>query len=115
MTKNSEKQDRHIPNNELTLEDIPPPYSNRQEIRHLAYSFFGYEHWGSFGKCAGIANKWNKAFRENSSLPETLTELRTCLFFEGRRSVHQCAEPDMKYIHALVEAIRKKVIDKKFD
>ncbi len=92
-----------IANEDLTLEDIPLPSTPWREISSFALSFDGYEHWGSFEKCADIAN---------SRAADTLTELRTCLFFEQRRHHHFGYPPDdetMAYIRTLIEAIRDKV------
>ncbi len=64
---------RRDANLDLTLEDIPLPSMPWREMSSFALSFDGYEHWGSVDKCADIAN---------ARPPVTLTELRTCLFFE---------------------------------
>lgn len=83
--------------------DIPNPDASWREIAEFALTFNGYEVWGSFEKCAEIAN----AKRQDS-----LTDLRTCLFFEQRRWRHFGEDPDgeaMAYIRALVEKIRRRV------
>ena len=68
-----------------TLSDIPVPDADINEIGCFALTFDGYEHWGAFEKCAEVAN----AERQN-----TLTDLRTCLFFEQRRWRHSGYGPD---------------------
>lgn len=98
-----DKQMEKIENIRLTLEDVPPPNAGWQEIQEFALTFDGYQFWGSFEKCAEIAN----AHRNHS-----LVELRTCLFFEQRRWRHFGEEPDekaMDYIMNLINEIRKKV------
>ena len=108
----------HVPNEQLRQEDLPHPYAPWIEISAFAFSFHGYVYWGSFGACSDFANRASKTFREQSTLPATLSELRSCLFFEQRRKVHQAVdynEEKMNYIHALVEAIREKIIRKEFD
>ena len=74
-----------ISNAELTLDAVPQPDADMSRIGTFASTFNGYKHWGSFEKCAEIAN----AGRHDS-----LTHLRTCLFFEWRRWRHFGDEPD---------------------
>lgn len=103
---------KEISNTELEEKDIPLPNASWNIIGHFALTFNGYDYWGSFGKCGDIANRWAKAWQEKKLLPDSLTELRTCLFFEQRRWRHFGYDPDettMVYIHALVEAIRSKI------
>jgi hypothetical protein len=100
--------DRHIPNNELRLEEIPLPEVGWEGYRDFAYSFFGYEQPGS---SLSAANTAAGRYRHEKALPATLTELRMCLFFEHRRAVHYGAPTDemRAYAQALVGAIREKV------
>jgi hypothetical protein len=103
---------REIANADLKDRDMPAPSAGWHEIGRFALSFNGYEWCGSFGKCAEIGNRGAERFRESGALPESLTELRTCLFFEQRRWRHFGLDPDeeaMSYIRALVQAIRDKV------
>jgi hypothetical protein len=97
----------------LTEKDLPPPNAeNWGVIDQFALSFDGYNYWGSLKKCAEISNNSAQTYREKGILPSSLTDLRTCLFFEQRRWRHFGEHPDkdtMTYIHALVEAIRIKV------
>jgi hypothetical protein len=74
-----------ISNADLTLEIVPDPDAPLDRISEFAATFDGYRHWGSFKKCAEIAN----AERHDS-----LTNLRSCLFFEWRRWHHFGDEPD---------------------
>lgn len=101
-----------IPNANLTEKDIPSPNANLDVISSFAHSFNGYAYWGSFEKCAKIANDSGRAWKETEIVPTSLTNLRTCLFFEQRRWRHFGYDPDEKtvrYFHALIEAIRNKV------
>lgn len=103
---------REIAGADLTEGDIPSANAEWHEIGRFALSFNGYEQWGSFERCAEIANRWLDAYGAQGSLPNSLTELRTSLFFEQRRWRHYGFDPDeeaMDYIHALVEVIREKV------
>ena len=93
-----------IPNHELIVEKMPDPDADWSQIARFALTIDGYEKAGSLYKCAEIANEGN---------PNTLTELRLCLFFEQRRWHHFGEIPDaedMKYIRYLVKRIREKVL-----
>ena len=101
-----------IASSDLRESDLPPPDAGWREIGRFALSFDGYEAWGSFGKCAEVANRWLDAYLTDGALPESLDELRTCLFFEQRRWRHYGYDPDeeaMCYIGALLEGIRERV------
>jgi hypothetical protein len=104
--------DPDIPNEDLTVEDIlgvGPSYW--QGIDLFALTFGGHEHFGS-GQCAVIANSTCDRYQVDGSLPGTLTELRTCLFYEQRRwrQYDQHADAgNLEYILALLDGIRTKV------
>ena len=94
---------KEIDNDRLTSADIPPPHAEWECISEFALTFGGYERHGSFEACANIAN---------AKRNQTLTELRTCLFFEQRRWHHFGETPNseaMLYIWDIVERIRAKV------
>jgi hypothetical protein len=87
-------------NSELSLADIPSPDAAWDVIQDFASTFNGYKVHGSFEKCAEIANEERHG---------SLTDLRTCLFFEIRRWHHFGDEPDadaMADIRVIVEKIR---------
>jgi len=100
---------RAISNTELLLSYVPPPDADWGQITEFALTFDGYEHHGSFDKCAAIAN---------ARQDRTLSELRTCLFFEQRRYHHTGENSDdkaMAYIRTVIEKIRQKVISNLLD
>jgi hypothetical protein len=91
---------REISNEQLRESDIPGPGADWQAISEFALAFDGYQIWGSFEKCAEIAN---------ARRAESLTDLRTCLFFEQRRWRHFGEQPDeeaMAYIRGILEQVR---------
>ncbi len=93
----------HIPNAQLDIKHTPPENADWDEINLFAHSFDGYTASGSFERCAEIAHA-----RRNT----TLTELRTCLFFEARAWRHAGQAPeesDMPYLRELVRQIRYKL------
>jgi len=101
-----------IPNNKLSEDSVPLPDAHWSEVRLFALSFNGYAKWGSHAKCADIAKRSLDTWREKEQLPNSLTNLRTCLFFEQRRWTHFGSDPDeetMIYIHAILDAIKKKI------
>ena len=90
----------HIPNKDLELSHVPKTLRN---WGRFALTFDGYEYHGSVRACAKIANR---------RAPRTLTEYRTCLFFEQRRWRHFGIEPSEKtriYIRSLITGIRNQL------
>lgn len=105
-------KDELIANADLKDTDLPPPGAEWWQIARFALTFDGYDHWGGFDKCAEIGNRWAAAYAQQRILPDSLTDLRTCLFFEQRRWRHFGDDPDgesMTYIRALLEGIRDHV------
>lgn len=95
---------RYIPNNLLRADKLPPPDATWEEIGRFALTFDGYKNCGIFEACAEVAN---------ARRTESLSDLRTCLFFEQRRWRHVGDEPggeDLRYIRALLEQIRRRVL-----
>ena len=91
-----------IDNKRLSVADVPSFKEAWSRIEPFALTFDGYRYWGSIDKCAEVAAK----------TPATLTQLRTCLFFEARRWTHLKMQPDekaLKHIRALVFAINEKI------
>ena len=103
MTRENDSP-QSITNSDLTPEDIPAPEAEWPDIWTFALSFNGYEHWGSFEVCGAIANERRH---------QTLTDLRTCLFFEQRRWRHFGEYPDGEdalYIRNIVREIRTRIL-----
>ena len=89
-----------LSNAELTVEMVPTRDADWETIIEFARTFDAYSYWGSFHRCAEVAN---------AQASSTLTELRTCLFFEHRRWHHFGDYPDppgMEYIRGLLDKIR---------
>jgi len=97
---------RNIPNSELRLSDIPAPDACWNLINKFAHTFNGYEEAGSFDKCAEVALSGN---------PQTLSELRMCLFFSARSARHGGGDSEharaarTRHAHSLLKRIRRKV------
>jgi hypothetical protein len=104
-----------IPNSQLVEKDIPSRRASWKNIQLFAFTFNGYEQWGSFKKCREIARQGIDLYQSKQELSQSLTDLRTCLFYEARRWHHFEKIPSKKgleYVHALVEAIRARVVAK---
>src|ERR1700691_5099206 len=99
-TANQSPSDTH---SRLAVTDIPGPDADWSTISEFALTFNAYEALGSLEACAEIAN---------SRTAITLTDLRTCLFYEQRRWRHFGEKPDtlsMEYIYGILEKIRAKI------
>ena len=106
-----------IPNSQLIESDLPTRRAGWKKIQPFALTFNGYEHWGSFKKCREVAHQGVSLFQSKKDLNLTLTDLRTCLFYEARRWSHFKKNPNkrgMEYIHTLVDGIRTRVHSKDF-
>lgn len=104
-----------IPNSQLIEKDIPSKRASWSKIESFALTYNGYTQWGSFKKCREVAKQGIGQYKENKELNQSLTDLRTCLFFEARRWKHFEKTPNkngLNYVHALVEAIRTRVAAK---
>jgi hypothetical protein len=104
-----------IPNSLLIEKDIPSRRAAWKNILPFAHTFNGYEHCGSVKKCREVARQGIVLHKANQDLEQSLTDLRTCLFFEARRWKHLEKSPNkaaLVYVHALVEAIRVRVQEK---
>lgn len=94
---------KRIANTDLTSSDIPSPDADWFDVQRFALSYWDWTRFGSFDKCLAFANEGR---------PESLDELRTCLFFEHQRWRHFGVEPGeefMVYIRWIVEKIREHV------
>jgi hypothetical protein len=101
-----------INNENLSLEAIPGEDADFYVVSRFALTFDGYSHWGDFHRCGEIANNWRERYLTDRQLPDTLTLLRTCLFFEQRRFHHFGEGPDGEdwvYFQDIARAIRDRV------
>jgi len=104
-----------IPNSQLIEKDVPSRRAGWGKIEDFALTYNGYTQWGSFKKCREVAKQGINLYKGKKELTQSLTDLRTCLFFEARRWKHFEKHPNkngMGYIHALVEAIRLRIAAK---
>ena len=101
-----------IPNSQLIEKDIPSNKATWKKIQPFALTFNGYEHWGTFKKCREVAQQGIIQYKAKKALTLSLTDLRTCLFFEAMRWKHYEKEPTkqgMGYVRGLSGAIRVRV------
>lgn len=88
----------------LEVKHLPGVAANVEELIQFAHTFNGYDRWGSFERCAEIANAQDHS---------TIDTLRTCLFFEARRWRHLGETPDadaIRYWQLLVMSIRERLV-----
>ncbi|MCP2013222.1 hypothetical protein L1280_000350 [Deinococcus sp. HSC-46F16] len=101
-----------IANDELRPDHVPASDADWFTLSTFALTFDGYEQSGGFERCGDLANATLERFNTTGEVSDDLNVLRSCLFFEQRRWRHFGEEPgdrDMRYIRALVEAIRRHV------
>jgi len=102
-----------IPNEDLRPEHMPAPGAAWDVVSRFALTCDGYAEGSGYGGAAGLANEVRARFPEGGGLDAlSLSDLRTCLFFEQRRYRHFGAEPEgdeLRYVHELLEAIRRSV------
>lgn len=93
-----------VPNERLTVDLIPGRGAPWQQIETFALSF---PEGGA--ACGPLALE----YKAKGTLPEELSALRACLWFEQRRWRHWQAVPtgeNLEWIHRLLEAIRAHVV-----
>jgi hypothetical protein len=79
-------------------------------VNLFALTYNAYEREGGFEVVAQHAREVREGWNEGSDLPESLTELRSALFFEQRFWRNNQSEPreeNRRYIDALLVAIHK--------
>ena len=101
-----------IPNDRLRPEDLPEVNADWDTINPFALTFDGYTYWGSFERCAEMAERVQRRYIETGELPDDLVELRTTLFFAQRGARFRDSDPspeDMRLLWALIEAMRRQL------
>ncbi len=101
---------RKTSNETLLKSDLPDPESGWEALSQFALSYDGYSRFIdpndatpdpkiAFASCSILANKVWTAFEVDESLPDSLDDLRTCLFFEQRRSRRDVLNPEYEKMH----------------
>jgi hypothetical protein len=88
---------------------VDAPWS--PDIVQYALTFDGIRAFGDLGPLGDYANQCRERWATDSTLPDSIGELRACLFFEQRRFNHFGYEPqddDDRYVRSLLAAIRHK-------
>jgi hypothetical protein len=97
-------------NSQPEMISVPGEDADLFQIHDFAVTFNGYSSNGDeesgFSNCATIANQSAQKWLEQQLLPNTLHDLRTCLFFEARRH-HWDGPISVDYEVALVRRIRE--------
>ena len=94
-----------IPNAELDVAAVPQRGESWEAVSDFALSYDGYAYWDDLSTLAGrVLQRWTR----RRTLPDTLDELRGCLFYEQRRWHHFGEVPtgrSAEYMWAMVAAI----------
>ena len=94
-----------IPNAKLDIAAVPQRGESWEAVSDFALSYDGYAYWDDLSTLAGgVLQRWTR----RRSLPDTLDELRGCLFYEQRRWHHFGEVPtgrSAEYMWAMVAAI----------
>jgi hypothetical protein len=102
-----------IPNEALTPALVPEPDAPWSVIVYFASTLDGYASvGGGVHELMDVTDPIRRGFEERGELPDELTTLRIALFAEQRRDhfSDSSSRPEtMRYVHALVEAIRRLV------
>jgi hypothetical protein len=96
-----------IPNAELTTHDVPASARDLDAVTRFALSFDGYAFWGE--QCGDRAERALANYTATQALPDSLSALRACLFYEQGRLRWTDGEPDdewLGWVQALLDAIR---------
>jgi hypothetical protein len=103
---------QHVSDQALTQKDLPSAGADEDVLQAFALTTNGYERMGSFHRCAELANAALASWRATGKLPDSLGDLRGCLFFEQRRWRHfgyGFDEETLRYARELVEAMRSRL------
>ena len=89
---------------------LPPEYHTEElsQILELSAMFDGYKVYGD--DLATLANEAMGEWSKSKSLPNDLTLIKACLFFEGRRGRFVYGYPDesdMPYLRALRDVVTR--------
>jgi hypothetical protein len=76
---------RLLSDDELRREDVPSAWEFERELNRFAHSYDGYAERGGLHALAKVANDAKARWVETGELPESVADLRACLFFEVRR------------------------------
>jgi hypothetical protein len=102
-----------IPNGQLRQEHLPGPDDDQLAWIEFALTFDGYAEKGNHEACAAFANSARNKWEQTGTLPLSLNDLRTALFFEQRRwrwsNEAPFSEDDWRYWRSIVDAIREKL------
>lgn len=97
---------------DLRIEDVPGIDAEWDDVREFALTFNGYGYVRSLETLAKLAGHTRNEYAKNSSLKDSLDDLRASLFFEQRREHWtDCGfeGDELRYIRALLAAIAERL------
>jgi len=95
-----------VANAALTPDSVPTEADGWERLNEFALGYDGYAYWDNLPE---LAHRSLAQWTRTGSGPETLDELRACLFYEQRRWHHFGDTPSgrsAQYLWALADAIR---------
>ncbi|HXY85276.1 MAG TPA: hypothetical protein VEH52_07305 [Gaiellaceae bacterium] len=101
-----------IPTPHLRVEDLPAPGSEWSEYASFASTFDPEQRYRSVDVASEVANWAFSRWQKNGRLPESVDEIRACLYFEQRRWRFIGHEPNpegMRWVQALVAEMRRHI------
>jgi hypothetical protein len=101
-----------IENEKLSLDTIPKTIE--EGASNFSHTFDGYKFGGSFKECANISKRVQVSILNRETDNLTLSELRTCLFFHYRALRHG-GEPNKERVNNLLNLIRNRVLNNRFE
>jgi len=108
-----------IRDSDLRPNHVPRSDCAESELHLFALSCNGYAREGNVTNCARLADEARGHWNETTELPHELRALRSCLFFEQRRArksgngFTDGPAGTLDYVHALVDAVREQVSDRR--
>jgi len=99
-----------LPNVQLRVHGIPDRGDSRDTVSSFALTYDGYAYWDDVTE---LATRSIRAWTRHRLLPDTIDEIRGCLFYEQRRWHHFGEEPTGRgalYLWALLDSLRHLVV-----
>lgn len=101
---------RHVPDQELSPDDVPAPDAPWSEVSTFGHTFHAYKVAGSLQRVSDLTVATHDAWVADGSLPSDLGRLRLALFHTVRATGDGDPDPDTeRWARALVAAIRDRL------
>jgi hypothetical protein len=98
-----------VPNAQLRVHGIPDRGDPWDAVSSFSLSYDGYAYWDDVSE---LATRRIRAWTRDHTLPNSIDEVRACLFYEQRRWHHFGEDPNgrgAQYVWALLDTLRSLV------